>query len=63
MRDFQIWEICLKIDFTEDLHLVFTEPPAPLLRMYLRLRIFATVTPLAEPDISSNAIEVMYLIA
>ena len=31
--------------------------------MYLRLRTFAAVTPLAEPVISSNSFERIYVIA
>jgi hypothetical protein len=31
--------------------------------MYLRPRVLAAVTPFAEPDISSKAIEGMYFIA
>ena len=41
---------------------VLTPPPYPRLRMYLRPRLLAAVTPFAEPLISSKAIEGTYFI-
>ena len=38
--------------FTEAWNSVLVEPPYPRLRMYLRPRTLAAVTPFAEPDIS-----------
>ena len=57
---FQDWESCLNTLFTEAWNSVLVEPPYLRLRMYLRPRVLAAVTPFAEPDISSKAIEGMY---
>lgn len=62
VRPCQAWESCLNTAFTEDWDDVRVEPPYPRLRMYLRPRLLAAVTPFAEPDISSKAIEGTYFI-
>ena len=49
--------ICEEIEI---LTAVLTAPPYPRLRIYLRPRTLAAVTPFAEPDISSKAIEGTY---
>ena len=48
--------------FTEAWNSVLVEPLYPRLRMYLRPRVLAAVTPFAKTDISSKAIEGMYFI-
>ena len=62
MSPFQPCESCLKIALTEDCDAVLKPPPYPRLRMYFLPRTFAAVTPFAEPDISSKAIDGMYFI-
>ena len=48
--------------FTEAWNSVLVEPLYPRLRMYLRPRVLAAVTPFAKTDISSKAIGGMYFI-
>ena len=52
----------LEDSFYEDWNAVLVELPYPRLRMYLRPRVLAAVTPFAEPDISSKAMEGLYFI-
>lgn len=62
VRPCQAWDSCLKIDFTDAWLAVPEALPYPRLRIYLRPRVFAAVTPFAEPDIYSKAIEGTYFI-